>query len=318
MKNQQYSLGIFMSGSAPNDDSLKKNSSSLVSVELARVLLDIGLDFDQTQVLISTVSRIVSEKSPELRDDYNKLVLQKMIEYFGEKHKFIQRFHLYSQFGSLIYQPVVILLCGVTATGKSTLARRLSQRLNVENIIGSDMIREIMRDTLSVHFIPEIHYSSYKAYEHIQGPSFPLLHPVVQGYELQSKQVLVGVETAIATSFRLNETSVFEGIHLCPSVIPESLQKDPRILQFVLTLEDYEFHKSRFLKRPTRSGGKVAISSQRSLESFDHVRRIDQYLQEKAKEYNIPIIDNRSMDDTIESIIDSVWDRRKKLASPLL
>ena len=138
---------------------------------------------------LATVEQIVSEAS----DPINKEKLVQIItsEIKNVEPKIAERYIVFE--GEQNYKPIIILLAGVPGIGKSTLASQLSQRLEITNIIGTDMIREVLRQTISSKLIPELHSSSYEAYKMLKPKLNPILRQSIVGYEEQCRHIIVGV-----------------------------------------------------------------------------------------------------------------------------
>ena len=60
--------------------------------------------------------------------------------------------------------PTIILLGGASGIGKSSLALELAHILGIQQVIGTDTIREIMKNVIAPNLIPALHYSSYEAW----------------------------------------------------------------------------------------------------------------------------------------------------------
>ena len=65
-------------------------------------------------------------------------------------------------------KPLIILIGGASGVGTSSMAFELANRLRLKNIIGTDMIREVMRKIISKELSPVIHKSSFDAHESIR------------------------------------------------------------------------------------------------------------------------------------------------------
>ena len=58
-------------------------------------------------------------------------------------------------------EPVVVLIGGATGVGTSTLAADIARRLNIQSVIGTDAVREVLRRAVSPDLLPVLHKSSY-------------------------------------------------------------------------------------------------------------------------------------------------------------
>ena len=59
-------------------------------------------------------------------------------------------------------EPIVVLIGGATGVGTSTLAADVARRLNIQSVIGTDSIREVLRRAISPDLLPILHKSSFE------------------------------------------------------------------------------------------------------------------------------------------------------------
>ncbi|MHA1446906.1 MAG: hypothetical protein ACTSSN_09465 [Candidatus Heimdallarchaeaceae archaeon] len=204
------------------------------------------------------------------------------------------------------YKPIIVLLAGVPGIGKSTLSVDLSKRLEITNIIGTDMVREILRQTISSNLIPELHSSSYNAYKHLKPTINPILRQSIVGYEEQCRHVIVGVEAAIQSALYSRENTIIEGVHLAPNILNRSVLDESHVLLILFYLENEKEHLRRIQSRGSEVKQRGA---DRYLSSFQEIRKIQTYLVEEANKLNIPIIETSDGTIAIEKIMDIVWER---------
>lgn len=215
-----------------------------------------------------------------------------------------ERYMVFEGEGS--YKPIILLLVGVPGIGKSTLASLLSQRLEITKIIGTDMIREILRQTISPKLVPEIHCSSYEAYKFLKATLSPILRPSIVGYEEQSRHVIVGVEATIQSALYSRENTLIEGVHLAPNILKPSILNDPHVILILLYLEDEEVHLDRLKAR----GKNIEFrGADRYIGAFSEIRNIQTYLMEECNKANIQRVETSDRDFSLKKIMDIVWDR---------
>ncbi len=201
-------------------------------------------------------------------------------------------------------RPMVILLGGVTGIGKSTLAQTVANRMGIHSLIGTDLIREILRVTLSHDLMPTLHTSSYVAYEKLNTSFLPSLSQSLVGFEEQVRTVLVGVEAAIQQAILDDEIILIEGVHLVPGLLRKEVIDDPRVVFLQLFLENEEKHHSRLSRREKKAEGRGI----KYLEHFDDIRLIQEYLVQHAEEENVPIIDIANNEKASTKIINLIWE----------
>ncbi|HOP09371.1 MAG TPA: ATP cone domain-containing protein, partial [Candidatus Methanofastidiosa archaeon] len=110
--------------------------------------------------------------------------------------------------------PIIILIGGTSGIGKSSVALELAHRLGIKQVIGTDTIREIMRNIIAPNIMPELHQSSYEAWKAI---SFKVKEDkVVVGFREQARAVSAGINAAIERSLTEGISLVIEGVHMVP------------------------------------------------------------------------------------------------------
>jgi len=83
------------------------------------------------------------------------------------------------------------------------------------------------------------------------------------------------------------------------------LLDQPEVFPFMITLNDEALHRKRLLKEEQLTHQKI------SSDSFDAIRKIQNYLLEGSEEIGIQIIDNHSSEETIETILDVIVSKMK-------
>ena len=269
---------------------------------LAESLFSIGMKTAQAQQIANQVAEEVSN----LSETQTKKNLVKIITTAIEKvdKKLAERYIVFE--GKREYKPIIILLAGVPGIGKSTLAANLSDRLEITNIIGTDMIREILRQTISSKLIPEIHSSSYNAYKHLKQNLNPILRQSIIGYEEQSRHIIVGVEAAIQSALYSRENTIIEGVHLAPNILNPEILNESHVIMILLYLEDEEEHSRRI-----KSRGSIVEQRgfDRYIKAFPEIRDIQTYLVEEANKAKIPIVETSESSKAISKMMDIIWDR---------
>lgn len=201
-------------------------------------------------------------------------------------------------------KPLIILIGGGSGVGKTSISRELSHRTGVGRLVSTDIIRQIMRMMFSLELMPSVHISSYEAFK-TQPQSGMFDNPVISGFLEQSRLVLVGVKALIERAIKENISMIIDGVHNIPGLI------DPRQIQgaypvfFVLSTECMEAHRSRFISRAEESNR----SASRYLKYFKNIRTIQDYIIEQAEKFDIPMIDNHSLDKSIIQTLRLVTDK---------
>ena len=195
--------------------------------------------------------------------------------------------------------PLLVLVGGATGTGKSTVATEVAHRLGITRVSSPVVVRQTMRAFFSHEFMPSIHYSSFDAAPAISTDD-PDADPVLLGFLEQTRNVLVGVRAVLARALEEGYSLALEGVHLVPGMIPPI---DGAVFcQVLLALDDEEEHASHFWTR----GGEGLRPFEKYLSALPDIRRVQDYLIARAAKARVPVIENTSIEATVDHVIDLV------------
>lgn len=137
--------------------------------------------------------------------------LFKLMERRGYGAEHIQRYKMMTKFHHQRL-PLVILVCGTACVGKSTLATQLAQRLNLPNVLQTDMVYELLRTSTD------------------HGNSAPLASTPVWARDFSSPEELVtefcrecrivrkGLDGDLKKAMKDGKPVIIEGLHLDPAI----------------------------------------------------------------------------------------------------
>jgi 2-phosphoglycerate kinase len=159
--------------------------------------------------------------------------------------------------------------------------------------------------------MPAVHYSSFdarlaltKAEEEESGDA------AILGFLDQTRNVLVGVQAALERSATEHWSMVLEGVHLVPGMVATDFP-GAFVVQCVVAIEDENLHRSHFWVREYATEGLRPL--ERYLDSLPQIRQIQDYLVERARRHDVPVIVNDSLDRAIADVMDLVLHRADHL-----
>jgi 2-phosphoglycerate kinase len=209
-------------------------------------------------------------------------------------------------------EPLLLLVGGTTGTGKSTIATEAAHRLGITRVTSTDFIRQTMRTFFSREFMPSVHYSSFearlaltRAEEEESGDA------AILGFLDQTRNVLVGVDAALERAATERWSIVLEGVHLVPGMVDVSYP-GAFVVQCVVAIEDENLHRSHFWVRDHATEGLRPL--EKYLDSLPQIREIQDYLVERARRHDVPVIYNDSLDNAVGEVLDLVLRRADQLA----
>jgi 2-phosphoglycerate kinase len=202
--------------------------------------------------------------------------------------------------------PIIVLIGGGTGTGKSTIATETAYRLGITRVTSTDFVRQTMRAFFSPEFMPSIHFSSFEAGRLlIDEPD-----PAVRGFLDQTRNVLVGVKAAMDRALHEGFSMVLEGVHLVPGMLtpPEG---PALVVQCVLAIADPDEHAANFFTREAASEGLRPL--EKYLEGLPEIRRIQDFIVDRADRAGVPVIENASVDAAIGEVLELVFDGAERI-----
>lgn len=201
-----------------------------------------------------------------------------------------------------LHKPLILMICGATGVGKSTLATMLAHRLGVTRVTATDMVRQVLRAFFSNQFMPAVHYSSFDADQGVRLNTAG--DALLTGFERQVEQVSVGIKALIQRAVLERTSMVIEGVHCVPGAFEGLEQLDAVVVPVVVAIEDEELHRSHFFAR----GESQSRAVERYLAAFGRIRRLQGYIVDRALKIGVPVIDNSSLDDSLIEVMNLVLD----------
>ena len=209
-------------------------------------------------------------------------------------------------------EPIVVLLGGATGVGTSTLAADVARRLNIQSVIGTDAIREVLRHAISPDLLPWLHKSSYEITPEDMRVPVADEESVLFGYRAQASQVSVGVEAIVDRGLKEGTNLVVEGVHLAPEIILNRYRDHPNVCSLVVYLSDEAIHRARFQLRAL--GTSMRRPVEEYIAHFREIRQIHDYILESAVRSGVFTIENLAIEAASDAAVASVANRVSEIA----
>ena len=282
----------------------KKHVTPFSKGILAGSLMKAGLDVDKAYTMAEDIRQnILSKKAQEIsEEDLTSMTYQTLLD-TGYPHiaSYYRMWHSLRE----KKRSIGVLIGGATGIGKTTVAFEISYRLGIHSIIGTDIVREVMRKMVSQELLPTLHASSFAAWKAVQAPS-SYLSSLIYAFELQVFHVSVGVNAVIQRALTEGVSLVMEGIHLVPGYI----HRDESIFHFVLTLSDEEEHINRFHARAKDS----KRPPEHYIQEIERIRQVQEHIVGKARKYSVPVLENTSLEGTVTQVLNNIYQKLQKEA----
>ena len=220
--------------------------------------------------------------------------------------KTAKRYLVWSEFqrGS---KPLVLLIGGTVAAGKSTIATEIGHLLEIVRIQSTDMLREVMRMMVPKRLLPVLHTSSFNAWKTLpiqdkKDREWDQL--VAEGYQSQAELLTVPCEAVLQRAVEESVPVILEGVHVLPDLM-DRVQGDADVIKVYVMLAVL---KSKKLKSHLRGRG-VDVPERRAeryLDSFDSIWSLQSFLLSEADRCEVPIITAEDRKTAILQVIQQV------------
>ena len=220
--------------------------------------------------------------------------------------KAAKRYVVWSEF-QRSSKPLVLLIGGTVAAGKSTIATEVAHLLEIVRIQSTDMLREVMRMMVPKRLLPVLHTSSFKAWKTLpiqdtEDRDWDQL--VAEGYRAQAELLAVSCEAILQRAVEESVPVILEGVHIHPGLLENSLNDSDVIKVHVMLA----VLKSKKLKSRLRGRGAEVPQrrAERYLNGIEAIWSLQSYLLSEADRYDVPIITTEDREKAILQIIQQV------------
>jgi 2-phosphoglycerate kinase len=204
--------------------------------------------------------------------------------------------------------PLIILIGGVTGSGKSTISSELAYRLDIAGHQSTDMMREVIRSYLSPQMLPTLKYSSFEAWRglpgSVEGGGPDIENQVITGFLSQFAAMKLALEATIGRAIEERQHLILEGVHVVPTEMNlEVKQGEAVVIPFMLASM-----KKELLNKQLKRRGREQSTRQAShyLEHLDEIWELQSWLLDEADKAGVAIIENWYVENTVRAALDLV------------
>ncbi|KAK1305811.1 hypothetical protein QJS10_CPA10g00893 [Acorus calamus] len=133
--------------------------------------------------------------------------LFKLMERRGYGEEYINRYRMMTRFHHQRV-PLVILVCGTACAGKSTIATQLAQRLNLPNVLQTDMVYELLRTSTDAPLVSNP----------VWARDFNSPEELITEFCRECRIVRKGLAGDLKKAMKDGKPIIIEGIHIDPSI----------------------------------------------------------------------------------------------------
>ena len=204
--------------------------------------------------------------------------------------------------------PLILVVGGITGSGKSTISTELAYKLNIVRTQSTDMLREIIRNYLATPVAPTLQYSTFEAWKGLPSPEAGKEHgldnPLITGYLSQLMALKPAMKAAIMRAVTEQEHLIIEGVHaLCTELNLNEIKTQAIVVPVMIATLEKKALYNRFIRRSKEQDQRP---SSRYVKYIDEIWELQTYLLDVADHGGIPIITNIKIKDSIREILELV------------
>jgi 2-phosphoglycerate kinase len=202
-------------------------------------------------------------------------------------------------------RPLIVLVGGITGTGKSTLTTELAYQLNIVRTQSTDMMREIVRCYLPDKKIPTLSYSSFEAWRGLNKDAKSTSdvddRDVIRGFLSQFGVVKHGLEATIRRAVKENYDLIIDGVHVLPSKLELDISLEQAIVIPIMLVVPNKKMLGKRLKRRAREQPERASS--RYLKQLEKIWTLQSFLVTEAEDHETPLIFNADIEEALQELL---------------
>ena len=188
---------------------------------------------------------------------------------------------------------MIICIGGMPGSGKTTIAKKLAAKYNIECIVQTDVLKALF---VALNVCPQLVVPSHQAWRKSGDEN-----NLIPFFDSQRNKFSALILKMMDYFCKREVPVIFEGVHIDPQ-----LAKRDSVVYFYLTVcESTRDHRLR----TKATGMRIA----EWLNSFPYICKLDQYMRDT---YPAFVVENESMDKTLQMIDDVVQFKINSNAKP--
>jgi len=193
----------------------------------------------------------------------------------------------------------LILISGVPGVGKTTLAFKVANYLNIDQVISTDFIREISKSVLLENSNPFLFSVTHESWKILGNKTS---ENIIRGSLMHARSIFPQLLYLIKKSENEGRDLIIEGVHLIPEFISYLKDVDMDITYCYLYLEKREEHIRRFdLKNNKRK-----FFHTKWYDNYDTIKIIDSFNLKEARLRDLSVLENNDLDFSLKMISSGV------------
>ncbi|MCG3216984.1 MAG: hypothetical protein KAS63_09695 [Candidatus Heimdallarchaeota archaeon] len=265
-------------------------SRGILAKKLELIGLPLSEAFEFSIKVLNELIKLDKENIP--KDQHDEIVYMHLKETYNQKtaneFKAVEKWRESKK-------PLWIIIAGAIGVGKSTISRTIAGDLGIQHVVGTGVVRDILRKVLSAEIMPELHAPSYSAYESLRPIYSSRYEEVILGFENHSKFVNIGVEAVLSRAATEEVSIVVEGEHLLPAFFDEYFISKPNLLYVTISTPEESLHEENLSAQYTKEKDDL-------IAHFNDIRKIHEHLISETKIRKLPLIKSERGKNTIVAL----------------
>ena len=189
-------------------------------------------------------------------------------------------------------KPVMIFICGMPGTRKSSTAVRLGGLLGFSVVVNMDEVRDIMTIYDKRSIIQGKSHDRWKLFGDLNNKNF------YKGFIGHSRALKKGAMAIIKKNLSIGENIIIEGVHLMPSLYKNI--SGVKKIHILLTARKFNHHQKLL---GYKFGRRHNIQRPWDNDKVRHVEQIQELLAKDAEKNNVLILESINPTKNCEAII---------------